>query len=189
VLSIAVVDDHELLRVGVVRAIAAVPGWRVVHSVGSVDELVALDLASIDVVVLDFLTPGEIQGLAAISSLRSLGLEVIVLTALDIQDIRAEAIALGAVDIVSKGEGPDRLRDAISRAVGRNEIGSAQTTLHLTPRERDVLRCISAGLRNQEVANELSISLSAVKRHLERIMEKTGIRTRNGLANIPTETI
>jgi DNA-binding NarL/FixJ family response regulator len=188
-LNIAVVDDHELLRVGVVRAIGAVSGWGVVHSVGSVDELLMLDLDAVDVVVLDLMTPGEVVGIDAIRRLRELGLDVIVLTATDLRDVAPQARELGALDVVSKGEGPDRLRDAISRAVGRNDIGSAQITLHLTPRERDVLRCISAGLRNQEVANELSISLSAVKRHLERIMEKTGIRTRNGLASIPTDTM
>jgi DNA-binding NarL/FixJ family response regulator len=189
VLTVAVVDDHELLRVGVSRAISAVGTWRVAHSVGSVDELLALDLTETDVVVLDFMTPGEVSGYEAIGRLRECGLEVIVLTALDVADVDVEARARGAVCVVSKSDGPDRLREAISTAVGRHDIGSAKLTPHLTPRERDVLRCIAAGLRNQEVANELAISISAVKRHLERIMEKTGIRTRNGLAGIPTDTV
>jgi DNA-binding NarL/FixJ family response regulator len=188
-LNIAVVDDHELLRVGVVRAIAAVNDWRVVHSVGSVDELMLLDLDGVDVVVLDMVTPGVVAGTPAIATLRQHGLEVIVLTALDTADLVDEATRLGAIDVVSKSEGPDRLRDAIARAVGRHQIGGAGVNLHLTPREREVLQCISGGLRNQEIATKLDISLSAVKRHLERIMDKTGIHTRNGLAALPTDTL
>jgi DNA-binding NarL/FixJ family response regulator len=184
-LRVAVVDDHELLRVGVARAIAAVDGWQVVCSVGSVDELLGEELEGIDLVVLDMVIPGTVSGLDAIDLLRTHDLDVVVLTALDVADIEAEAMKRGAIAVVSKGDGPDRLRTAIQSSVGL----PAQPGVKLTPREHDVLTSLRSGFRNQEIANDLGISLSAVKRHLERISEKTGVRTRNGLAALPSDVL
>jgi two-component system, NarL family, response regulator LiaR len=183
VLNIAVVDDHELLRVGVARAVAAVPGWNVSHSVGSVDELLGANLDDVDLVVLDLVTPGAVSGLAAIDVLRARDLDVVVLTAVDVMHVEADARRRGAIAVVGKGEGPDRLRDAITAAAGL----PAYEGVKLTPRELDVLRSIRAGQRNQEIARSLDISLSAVKRHIEHIMEKTDVRTRNGLAALPVD--
>lgn len=184
-LKIAIVDDHELLRVGVARAIDAVAEWRVVYSVGSVDELLALELDDVDLVVLDLITPGAATGLSAIELLRDRQLDVVVLTALEVAHVEAEALRRGALAVVGKGEGPNRLRDAITSVCGGPPAGG----VHLTPRELDVLRTVRAGLRNQEIARELSISLSAVKRHLERMMEKTNVRTRSGLAALPIDLL
>lgn len=184
-LRIAVVDDHELLRVGVTRAVAAVEGWQVMHSLGSVDELLASDLEDVDLVVLDMVTPGSVAGMVAIDALRARDVEVVVLTALDVGHIEADALARGALAVVGKGEGPDRLREVIRAATGL----PVQPGVRLTQREREVLDCVRRGYRNAEIARELSISLSAVKRHLERIMEKTDIRTRNGLASLASERL
>jgi DNA-binding NarL/FixJ family response regulator len=184
-LRIAIVDDHELLRVGVSRACSAVDGWQVVYSVGSVDELLAENLEDVDLVVLDMVTPGLVSGLDAVGLLREHDLDVVVLTAVEVETIEKAALLRGALAVVGKGEGPERLREAIRASTGLPEARGVQ----LTPREHDVLACLRKGLRNQEIARELTISLSAVKRHLERIMEKTGVHTRNGLAALPSDVL
>ena len=52
----------------------------------------------------------------------------------------------------------------------------------LSLREEDVVRCVALGLRNAEIAKELSISEETVKTHLNRIFRKLGVRDRMELA-------
>jgi DNA-binding CsgD family transcriptional regulator len=52
------------------------------------------------------------------------------------------------------------------------------SALVLTPRERDVMRCVAAGLSNAEIAGVLWIQLGTVRKHLEHVYDKLGVRTR-----------
>lgn len=54
--------------------------------------------------------------------------------------------------------------------------------LRLTPRERDVVRLVSLGLKNREIADDLSITTGTVKVHLMHVFEKTGVKDRYELA-------
>ena len=57
----------------------------------------------------------------------------------------------------------------------------------LTPREVDVLRHLRSGLRNKEIADQLSISVSAVKFHTENLYSKLGTHTRSETVRVATE--
>jgi len=60
--------------------------------------------------------------------------------------------------------------------------GRAAVFVPLSPREREVAGLIAAGHRNAEIATELVIALGTVKDHVHSILEKTGLRTRAGVA-------
>ena len=137
---------------------------------------------------------------------------VLVVTAHEDEDLMLRAIRAGAAGYVLKGDEPSRLiaavREAMSgespmdqRLAGRllrrlaaeespadrlasaTERGSKLTpTVSLTPRELEVLGRVVAGNTNRLIAQELHMSLSTVKRHLERIVSKLGVSDRTQAA-------
>ena len=64
------------------------------------------------------------------------------------------------------------------------DVDSLAPRVDLTRRERDVLRCVSNGLSNKEIATSLQISVNTVRSHLDRIGEKTGLRRRSELTRL-----
>lgn len=104
------------------------------------------------------------------------------------------ALQLGVRGIVRKNLGVDQLVDCL-RAVARGSIWIEHTVSNqvvgllgrrqaprLTPREREIVRCLCQGMRNKEIARELSITPGTVKVHLMHIFEKTGVKDRFELA-------
>lgn len=182
---IGVVEDHEIVVEGVRAALAREPGWEVAVVAGNVAEF-ARTGGRVDVVVCDLGLPGPIEGIEAIRYLSGLGHRVVVLSARTDDATIARAIAAGAQAYVSKSEGPKALVAAVRAAVaGRTqEPPPAASGAALTPRQEQVLAGIARGLRNHEIAAELGLSLSTVKRHVEALMERTGRRTRAGLAGL-----
>lgn len=76
----------------------------------------------------------------------------------------------------------NRLMGALARAF-RDDTGEVDRDLTiLTPRERDILRCLSIGMTNQEVGEYLSISLETVKVHVKHILRKLGFASRTQAA-------
>ena len=61
------------------------------------------------------------------------------------------------------------------------EPDSLVDAVAVSQRERDVLRLVSAGMRNQDVADQLGISANTVKFHVSNLLRKTGARTRSEL--------
>ncbi len=57
-------------------------------------------------------------------------------------------------------------------------------TYHISKRENDVVRCVIAGMSNAEIADELCIGLSTVKKHLENVFKKTAVNNRFGLISL-----
>lgn len=72
----------------------------------------------------------------------------------------------------------------IEHTVSNQVVGflSRRQTPRLTPREREIVRCLCRGMRNKEIAQELSITPGTVKVHLMHIFEKTGVKDRFELA-------
>jgi DNA-binding NarL/FixJ family response regulator len=136
---------------------------------------------------------------------------VLVLTAHADQEMLLEAIKAGAAGYVLKGVGPEELvgvvratlegespvdQELVMRLV-RRLAEEADPSLQpspeppaarrggpgsLTPREVGVLRLLSAGKTNRQIAQDLHLSLSTVKRHLERIISKLGVSDRTQAA-------
>lgn len=104
------------------------------------------------------------------------------------------ALQLGARGILKKTMPVTALLECL-RTVRRGDVWMENTFpnhmagfLHrkqvprLTPRERDIVRCLARGLRNKEIAAELAITPGTVKVHLMHIFEKTGVKDRFELA-------
>ena len=104
------------------------------------------------------------------------------------------ALQLGARGILKKSLPPSSIIDCL-RAVARGSVWIEHTlsgqvagflnrrqSPRLTPREREIVSCLCRGMRNKEIATELSITPGTVKVHLMHIFEKTGVKDRFELA-------
>lgn len=197
-LTVAVVDDHPLYRSAVTSALTGVPDLTVALECGSVEELEAeLDARpdAVRVVLLDLRLPGR-GGADAVALLTRRGLDVLVLSA-STSDKIVDIVAAGARGYLTKAAEADEIRAAV-RAVGHgrrylapdvaSDLSRAvrrQSTLPtITPREREVLELVAAGLTDRKIAERLTISLPTVRSHLDRIRAKTGSRRRADLTRL-----
>jgi FixJ family two-component response regulator len=97
-----------------------------------------------------------------------------------------KAMKAGAADFLTKPFRQQEMLDAVTAAIERDRkrrkdekiVSNAQALYEtLTPRERDVLALVSAGLMNKQIAAELSIAQITVKIHRGRVMKKMGTRS------------
>jgi FixJ family two-component response regulator len=97
-----------------------------------------------------------------------------------------KAIKAGAADFLTKPFRQQEMLDAVTAAIERDRkrrkdekiVSNAQGLYEtLTPRERDVLALVSAGLMNKQIAAELGIAQITVKIHRGRVMKKMGTRS------------
>lgn len=192
-IRVAVVDDHPVVREGLVSILKDEPDFDVVGSAGSAEDLLTLvDRAKPDVVLIDLELP-EMNGVQAIERLAQTAPQtrLIVFTAYDTEEKIADALRAGAKGYLLKGASADRIGRAMrdvhaggsaleprvaSRLVARLRGASPSTTL--TSREREVLRLISQGQSNRQIAKRLSITERTVKYHVGSILNKLGADNR-----------
>jgi len=205
-IRVALVDDHRIVRRGLSAYFAAQPDIIVVGEASSGEE--ALQLAEswqADVIVIDVLMPGGIDGIETTRRLKRLlpQVQIIILSGYADDARVIGALRAGAITYVEKDSQPEQLLEAVRGAVqGKaifeptlmQRIIQAQTMKSsdvLTEREREVLRLLAEGLTNAEIAVRLSVSEETVKTHVAGILRKLGLahRTqaaiyalRNGLA-------
>ena len=143
-------------------------------------------------VLLDVHMPGR-SGLDVLKSLEveTVGAPVFVISGQADIPMAVSAIKLGAVDFIEKPFDADtvvnRVREAISRMKARDSVRETPDfpgSEHLTPRERDVLKEITAGASNKEAGRTLGISPRTIEVHRARIMEKLGARNAADLVRI-----
>jgi len=185
---IVIADDHLLFRQGLTSLLKHEPEVVIVGETDRADELpTLLTRTPCDQLILDLQMERNV--LSDIASL-VLRVPVIVLTASEVPSDAVDAIRQGARAVVFKRFAVETLLDAI-RTVATGNVwlpstlqthmaqelrNPAATTL--SPREADVVRCVALGMRNAEVAKELSISEQTVKTHLNSIFRKLGVRDR-----------
>ena len=198
-LKILLVDDHEVVRLGVRALINDEPGMDVVGEAGTVREAVrlAVDLRP-DVVVLDMRLPDG-HGVDACRQIKAELPEtrIIVLTSFPDEEVILDAIACGADGYVLKQIGSGELLDALQR-VGRGEslLGPAvtgrilarmremrqrewaSTFSGLTSREMEVLARVVQGKTNGEIGDELQPSERTARNYVSSILSKLGLTSR-----------
>jgi DNA-binding NarL/FixJ family response regulator len=196
--AVLVVDDSELIRVGLVTVLESDPDLRVVAQGASGPESVRLAAEhQPDLVLMDVEMPGG--GLEATREIveGSTRTRVLILTMFDLDDYVVEALRAGAAGFVLKTTGPADLIHAVKAcAAGETVVGpSVMARLvdsyvrrppiaqvrdfdELTDRERDVLRARTKGLSNAEIGRELYVAEATVKTHVARILAKLGVRDR-----------
>ncbi|WP_420733948.1 response regulator [Brevibacterium luteolum] len=192
-IRVIVVDDHPVVRDGVIATINAAPGLEVVGEAGDGHAAVQITAAlSPDVVVMDLRMPGG-AGVEAICEMRARGLtaDVLVLTTYDTDSATVAAIEAGATGYLLKDASAETLIGAIrSTAAGKTVLSPAIATrlashvhsptrsVSLSAREREVLVLVARGTPNRLIAKELFVSEGTVKSHLTHIFEKLGVSDR-----------
>lgn len=189
-LRIIVVDDHTVMRAGVVALLAAEPGIEIVGEAGDGREAIALvERLRPDVALLDLRMP-VLDGVAATARIGPTGTRVLVLTTYDTDTEIERAIEAGAIGYLLKDTTRDQLVDAI-HAAARGETVLAPRVAEklvarmrrpepvaLTAREIDVLRAVADGLSNAEIGRRLVIAEATVKTHLLRVFAKLDVSDR-----------
>jgi DNA-binding NarL/FixJ family response regulator len=190
--KLMLVDDHEVVRLGLQRMLSTSPDIEVVGSASSGEEAVELIGAlDPDVVLLDLRLPG-MHGLEVLTKLRALGAEpkVLVLTVHDDTDIVVQAVRGGARGYVLKDASQSELLGAIRRvAAGETYFDSVVVEALLQSEEREkedllrereleVLRLLASGFTNKEIAEQLFLSPDTVKTHLSNAYRKLGVSDR-----------
>jgi DNA-binding NarL/FixJ family response regulator len=187
---IAVVDDHPVVREGLVAALDGKGGLEVAGVFSSAEEALAAG-RRVDVILLDLELPG-MNGLQAIGRLSETA-AVLVLTAYG-EEVE-EAIRAGAKGYLLKGASLDEIERAIATLAGGGSyvdprVASrlvAPTSQRLSDREREVLRLVASGQSNKQIATKLRISERTAKFHVTAILNKLGAENRAQAVAIAAE--
>lgn len=200
-LRVLVVDDHPVVRSGLVALIDAQPDLLVVAEAGSGAEAVVQARTHLpDVVLMDLRMPGG-DGVRATSEIARTqpGTRVLVLTTYDTDSDILRAVEAGATGYLLKDVTAERLVDAV-RAAARGETVLAAPVAarllkrlrmpdpsQLTPRELDVLKGAARGLSNTDIGRDLHIGGATVKSHLLRVFAKLGVESRTAAVTVAME--
>ncbi|MBT4137949.1 MAG: response regulator transcription factor [Candidatus Latescibacteria bacterium] len=185
-IRILVVDDHPIVRDGLVAILSTQADFEVVGEAGNGEEaVVQIAEHKPDVMLLDLEMP-VLDGVATLKQLQADGVDVrtIVFTVFDTDERIVSAMRAGAMGYILKGAPRDEVFKAV-RVV--HDGGSLLEPLvatkllnrlsnpdpdSLTPRENEVLHLLATGLLNKEIADQLTISERTVKFHVSAILSK-----------------
>lgn len=204
-----IADDQHLVRSGL-KMILQAHGVTVVGE--AEDGASAVRLAQSlkpDVCLFDIRMP-VMDGLEATRRLAGPGVEkplaVVVVTTFDLDEYVFAALKAGARGFLLKDAGPELLLQAVHAAASGEALISPKTTARLlekfasaaaptkqpfealTEREEEVLRTLARGSTNEEIAEQLGVTLSTVKTHVASLMGKLDVRNRVELALWAWET-
>jgi DNA-binding NarL/FixJ family response regulator len=198
--KVLLVDDQELIRAGLRGILRASHGFDVVGELGDGAGVVeAVSELRPDVVVMDVRMPG-VDGVSATQELRREddAPPVLVLTTFEDDEVLAGALRAGAAGFLLKGVPAEDLQRAVRTVAagdswldpsvtgrvlaayrgGSTPTGPGPEVDTLTPREREVLALIGAGLSNGEIADRLVLGEGTVKTHVGHVFAKLGLRDR-----------
>jgi len=196
-IRVLIVDDQAIVRKGICALLAEVEYIQVVGEAGDGQEAVTLakDLNP-DVVLMDLVMPG-VDGIEAIRRItdRQEGARILVLTSFASDDKVFPAIKAGALGYLLKDSEPADLLQAIQQVhrgepslhpiIARKVLQEMQhpskrlpTPAPLTDRELQVLRLLSKGLSNREIAERLSITEATVRSHVSNTLGKLHLANR-----------
>ena len=196
-IRVVVVDDHELVRAGLVELLAPADDIDVVGTAADGDAaLEAVSAHRPEVVLMDLSMPG-VGGAEATRSILAdhPDIRVVVLTSSSSSSEVLGALDAGAIGYLLKDASPDELRGGI-RAAARGDSplspkaaraviaarGGGQEAPELSAREREVLICVAEGLPNKLIARRLEISEKTVKAHLTSIYQQINVSDRTQAA-------
>ncbi|MEM7012395.1 MAG: response regulator transcription factor [Verrucomicrobiota bacterium] len=201
-IRIWLIEDNDPFRGAVARAINRLDGMRCDRDFGSFeDSQMAMKGTAPDVLLLDVGLPG-LNGIEALAEIQKLAPDtrVVILTVFDDADKIFQAICAGASGYLLKTSGMDEIADAIRQVMEGGapmtpkvakmvidlfgKMGGRRSAptedYDLTPREKDILELMVAGLIKKEIADRLDISVHTVSTHLRSVYEKLHVNTNTG---------
>lgn len=197
--SVIIVDDHEIVRKGLIAYLQTEDDINVIGEAGSGNEGAKLALKlKPDVVLMDLIMENG-TGIEATKFILDEypQCKIIILTSYYDDEQLFPAIKAGAFSYILKTSTANEIATAIKRAArGENVIEpklagkmmtgyqSIEDQLHdkLTEREGEVLLCLGSGMTNQEISEKLYIGVKTVKTHVSNILSKLEVRDRTQAA-------
>jgi DNA-binding NarL/FixJ family response regulator len=202
-IRVFVVDDHEVVRLGLRAFLGATPGVEVVgeaadgrSALEDLDALAARD-ALPDVVLMDLVMP-EPDGITTTAAVKQTypGVEVVVVTSFGEAHRVHSALEAGATGYVLKDAEVDEIIEAVraahrgevhldaavARVLTRSLVAPRRGVAALTARERDVLVLVAEGRSNREIGRTLSIGERTVQTHLGNVLTKLELSSRTQAA-------
>jgi DNA-binding NarL/FixJ family response regulator len=199
-MKILLIDDHALFREGLKFLLRSLDAALEVDEAGNCAKALEYAAArSYDLVLLDLKMPG-VEGLDALAALREAipGIPLVVISGEDNPGVVRAAIERGAMGFIPKSSTPEVLVQALRLVLahgvylpptvldaaapaptgGSHGAEGQATSLGLTARQVDVLRCVIQGKPNKIIARELDISEGTVKAHLSSVLRAFGVRNR-----------
>lgn len=192
-ITVLIVDDHDLVRMGIKRILSGINGIKVLGEASSGEEALQFVRQKMpDVILMDVKMPG-MGGIAATSKLLRLDpdVKVLAISSCDEEPFPTRLLQAGASGYITKDCAPDEMAHAI-RAVhsGQRYISPAiaeQLAIRhvtkgekspfsvLSERELQVMMLITQGLKVQEISDKLGLSPKTVNSYRYRLFEKLGI--------------
>ena len=201
-IKIVIADDHPVVRKGLSLLLSSEDEFEVIGEAANGEEAIARALElSPDIMLMDLVMP-KIDGISATKEILRLKpeIKILILTSFSDANHAIPALEAGALGYLLKENDPEEVIQAISKLVnGEKQIhpkvtegllSALQTQRKpehdllnsLTSRERDVLREITNGKSNKEIASTLFISEKTVKTHVSNILSKLSLQDRTQAA-------
>jgi len=196
--SILLIDDHPLLRKGVKQLIELDSQLLVIGEASNAEEgITQAKQLEPDLILLDLNMP-EINGIETLKLLRDAGVasRVVVFTVSDNEEDVIAALKAGADGYLLKDMEPEdllsnlnqaalgkmviseRLSAMLAQALQSNRKRTGPDISSLSPREKQIIKLIAAGLPNKLIARKLNITEGTVKVHVKHLFKKLNLRSR-----------
>ncbi len=194
-IRVLIVDDHPVVRAGLVTLLSKESTLQVVGSAHSADEaLLLLDRFPVDLMLLDLRMP-KISGIDLLHMLksRSNSPAVVILSSYEYEDEIYRAAQAGARGYISKNASRAEIVAAITAVFNGKKyfppgltarIAECESSSSLSPREVEILEMVAKGFTNKEIGRVLQISHYTVRNHINHISAKLNASDRTEAATV-----
>jgi DNA-binding NarL/FixJ family response regulator len=201
--TIAIVDDHPIIIEGLVKLLHKTSSFEIVGGFTSGQEFIsALKITSIKIVLLDIILP-DISGIDICKEIKAISPDTVVLAFSNHQERSAimKMLANGANGYILKDAPIDEIVNcinlalnghiafskAISEIIARPPLDGNQGIVHLTVREKEILKLIATGLNTNGIAELLFLSKFTVENHRKNLLQKMKAKNVADLMRIATQ--
>ncbi|MCF0135407.1 MAG: response regulator transcription factor [Lachnospiraceae bacterium] len=192
--NVLIVDDQNISRSLFESYVQSDPGYRLIKALDSARVADAYVLSTrIDLVIMDVVMSDGSNGLDAAEKIKKAkpDCKVIIVTSMPEVSYLARAREIGVDSFWYKETRQISFVDVLNRTMAGEHVYPSSTPLvrlgncvstELTDRELEILRYLTTGVSNQEIADMMNISVHTVKVHVAHLLEKTGFANRTRLA-------